>query len=459
MKRSLMVLSLCLVWHQPTYGSSVGEDLHGFFQSMGSMSNVTPGGVFEDQAAGYATGGSFVMRNRVRSENLLSVDLPKFKAGCGGIDLFMGGLSYIKKEALVSAIKSIGSNSLTYATMLGIQTLSPQITNLLNELQTWAQKANAMSINSCEMGQQIVGGLWPKSSAASQKICQDAGTNSGLFDSFISAKHGCGAGGETEKGLNASRNGEFKDVMASNVNMAWHILKDHPLLSGDKELAEFMMTISGTLVIRTEKDRNKVQVLPSLAHQDNLIQTLLQGGSVELYACDEHDHCLNPTMKKRTIKAEKGFLVAIEKILVSLQSKIDEAEGKVTQAEKDFIAQTRIPIFHSININSAFKKGAGPIDISEYSDFIALEIVHNYLNETMDVVHRGLQRLKNVQIDGGTLEMFEHGIHKSRSRMRERYGTELQKLTAILSLEEKTALIEKQLHAVIGRSGFHQIAF
>jgi conjugative transfer pilus assembly protein TraH len=49
-------------------------------------------GSFEDQTRGYLTAGGMSGRVDVHNDYLMSVTLPKVRAGCGGIDMFLGGI-------------------------------------------------------------------------------------------------------------------------------------------------------------------------------------------------------------------------------------------------------------------------------------------------------------------------------------------------------------------------------
>ena len=58
----------------------------------------TSPGYFEGEKRGYATGGSISARWGMSNDHLFSVEAPRFKVGCGGIDLFMGRLFVPERE-------------------------------------------------------------------------------------------------------------------------------------------------------------------------------------------------------------------------------------------------------------------------------------------------------------------------------------------------------------------------
>ena len=87
--------------------------------------------------------------------------MPGINAGCGGIDMFMGGFSHISKDALIAALRNIGTNAAGYAFKLGIKTIALMIDGVMEDLNNLATKINQANINSCETASTLLGGLWP----------------------------------------------------------------------------------------------------------------------------------------------------------------------------------------------------------------------------------------------------------------------------------------------------------
>ncbi|OZA41835.1 MAG: hypothetical protein B7X84_07340 [Alphaproteobacteria bacterium 17-39-52] len=128
MKKLLVFFMLLTFWDQAS--ANVGQDLTQFFNKLGGASNVSNPGAYKDQTAGYYTGGNIFARNQVHTSQLATIQLPDYRAGCGGIDMFMGAFSHISSERLIEALKAIGSNMASYALLLAIETMSPQIKNI-----------------------------------------------------------------------------------------------------------------------------------------------------------------------------------------------------------------------------------------------------------------------------------------------------------------------------------------
>src|ERR1700722_3305751 len=196
-----------------------------------STGNITPAEIYQGQKAGYATGGGVTIRNRVQNLHPATITMPSFDAGCGGIDIYAGGLSFVNGAQLEETLKSIGSASAAYAFMLALETVSPQIANNIKQMQTWANNINSLNINSCETAAQLVGSVWPQQELASQHICQNIGTEKGFLSDRVSARHQCGTRDSRKKGTDPGQNPDLLALM--NYNVAWEAIKKQGALASD----------------------------------------------------------------------------------------------------------------------------------------------------------------------------------------------------------------------------------
>ncbi len=65
--------------------ASMQDNLEKAFQTLGLAHNVTEGGGYQDQTGGFYTGGRVFARSKVNNADLLSLQLPHYRAGCGGL--------------------------------------------------------------------------------------------------------------------------------------------------------------------------------------------------------------------------------------------------------------------------------------------------------------------------------------------------------------------------------------
>ena len=102
--RKVLFTTMLLVVSLPNWAHDVAEDLNTFFDGIGVASNVTQEQAYQSQAGGYYGAGSVYARTPVRQYSLVTLDMPHFRAGCAGIDLYNGSLSYISGNKLTRMV-------------------------------------------------------------------------------------------------------------------------------------------------------------------------------------------------------------------------------------------------------------------------------------------------------------------------------------------------------------------
>lgn len=393
--------------------AEVSEDLTYFFNKLGYDSNVTTASVYEGQAAGYYSGGGVVMRNRVRNIELVHIDLPSVRAGCGGIDLFLGGFSFIKAEALVTFLRQIMNNAIGYAMNLALETMTPQIAHTLKWAQKVVQDINSMNMNSCEMASSLVGGAWPKTQAANNLVCKNAGgVKKNMFSDWAEARQGCGQGTpDSEKVMrDAAKDPDYKKSILKNKNLIWEALQNKKFIT-DNDLRELFMSISGTIVYDEE---GKLKIFSPLAKDKNILKSILVGGDAEAYRCDDQIDCLKLHLGKFSITKEHALYnkvyQAIYDIYDTLRDKGKDAEG-LSSKSKSFLTMTKLPILEFIKVHLTSGDAVTATSLVDYSEAIAKSILKEYLTETLDVVEHSLSGT-DYPLD--TNKQLLDQIHQSR---------------------------------------------
>lgn len=447
MCRIFLIIFLC---YPLCIFAGVQEDMMVFFRQMGASVNTTQAGAYKDQSAGFYTGGSLFARNTVHNTNLASLRLPGYRAGCGGIDMHLGAFSFISADKLVEAIRAIGSSAASYGLLLALETFSPQIKNIVTELNDLAQKVNQANINSCEIAATTLGALWPKSDAANKHLCTMIGSDGtyGAFSDYAAARQGCGAGGKREEVLRAGKGRDkYQDMLGQEFNIAWRAIQANEFLRADKKLAEFFMSLSGTIVSISNAEGMRLEVKPSLAHKNSLLTALLQGGTTRVYTClvpDEGNQCLNIGQEEVHVDSHNAFMDKVKDVLLALQNKIIE-DQELTLSEKAFLNSTRLPFYKMLNVLTLYKKGEAPLDILEFSEIAAADILFNYINEILDVVEESTTHLRKGQIDDGPIKDFLKNLQDVRAQVNAKRMATFKHVEQIMSFIQKTELIEKMV--------------
>lgn len=422
-----------------------------FWDGIG-VSNATGPSAYMGQTAGYYTGGNLFMRTPSRNTTVATVNLPSYRAGCGGIDLFAGGFSFINSDELVALMKSIGNNAVAYSFKLALETISPMIAEQIGTLQDWIQRINQFNMNSCEAAKGVVGGLWPRSETASRVICEDLGNSSGIFTDRAAARHGCGSQGRRQSTLgNAS--GAMRDQLPLDINIAWEAAKKNPLFAGDRDLSELIMTLAGTVVVRApanDDDAPKFQYYGQKAGTDQLLAVLLGGGTATINRCVDADKCLNVNASANlTVPTAGAFTERVRAVLESIQDKID-TDGALTVDEQALLNATTIPVYKIVNVMSAYQGGLSSLSLPQYADLIALDILYRFAGDLLDEVEKGGAGL--ALADDQILKDWRDGLQTAKRALREKMAGVSDNFTKAVNIVDSVRVLEQHL---IGNMSAH----
>jgi conjugative transfer pilus assembly protein TraH len=449
MKKKALIagLGLCLMLGQTPALASVAADMDGFFNDVGFASNTTNVQAFQSQAAGFYGGGSLYARTPVRNYRLVTLDLPEARTGCAGIDLLTGSMSIISGDKIVEFGKQVMASSGAYAADIMIATTIPELKNVRDFLQSTAQKVNQTSINSCEMAQNLVGGLWPKTAASQDKICNDQKRmgKEGALSDYVKARMDCSGVGRKEGMEQAAQNEKYKKQVVLDKNLVWSLLGDAGVVANSQELAELMMSLTGSIIIDKE---GKVTQVPSLLEGGGLIQKLLgaPGADAKIWGCDSKDKCLGVGLKSITISEEQSLTGKVRKLIQGIDQKLRE-DGAPTPQEVSFLAMTPLPIMKFLTVLNSTQYGATAADIEAYSSLIATDILQNYLRNLLQVV--------SVETHGSNLpedimDDLRKRIETAMTQVSRLEPDVERKFTQKLELIENVARVEKQLASGLG---------
>ena len=404
----LVTLSTSLALSPVVQAGGANASLNAFFNDLGYNANITNPSTFKGQTANYYNGGSLFVRSKIMTMQPIQVTAPSISMGCGGIDAFLGGFSHINSDQLVQFGKSVIANAAPFAVNLALQTWAPQIKSNLDKLQAISDKWLNQSINSCETAQAAVEGLGAFASADVKKtICSTKGTQDNAFSDWVGARQGCGAGGQATGQLKNARNDvALKDMTKTNHNIMWDALLEEPVLSNDKALAEFMMSLTGTVIY---DGQGKSTYYPSLlTNNDEMIDTLLTGGKAQTYRCDNTDkkQCLKPTRASATISASNGLQTRLIKKLDALHTKV-MADDALSVPEQKFVSFTKMPV---LNVPLSHAERQLMIDTDAYGKLIATELLSRYLNRSLAMAKNAIQ---NTAVDPSDVKKLLTAINRA----------------------------------------------
>lgn len=353
------------------------------------MSNYTAPGVFETQRRGVLSGGRFITKSKIFDENLVSFAPPSWKAGCGGVDLFGGSMSFINSDQLVQLLRSVAANAKGYAFQLALDNVCPDCSKWIESFQRKVQSLNEYLGNSCQLAQGLVNDLTSGFDIKNKTDASLVSTTTGLFSDFFESKQET-TGTTPMEELKTKNPDKYYDLIG---NIMWKQLKQNDTThwfnqSGSDELLESIMSLTGTVVIHEiENDATPIQTLPG---NQITLQDLVFGGSVNVYDCGfDKDKCLPQSGKSigtKSINIE-GIQTKITNILLGTNStngivyKYANNTGTLTQAEQNFLASLPSSIGSLIRNLAVVSPDAAEIFVKESSGAIALHLMNNFTND------------------------------------------------------------------------------
>lgn len=106
---------------------------------------------FETQKRNYATFGNVSARWSTHADPLVSISKPRFKAGCGGIDAYLGGFSYMEFDYLVQKLQRImGSSAAAFAFDIALNVLCEPCANAIKAFEAITDRLNQLQIDDCK---------------------------------------------------------------------------------------------------------------------------------------------------------------------------------------------------------------------------------------------------------------------------------------------------------------------
>ncbi|GEM_PF-7128529 len=406
MKRTKLINLLAQILFLFIVVDSAWADLQGELDRMvgelGVTSAASAPGVYEGQTRGYLTGGSLLLRSPRSTLQPFTATAPKLRAGCEGIDFYLGSLSYINLQDFVIKLQAIGTNAAGYAFQLSLTHLCPSCAGVLEAMEKATREINALNVSSCQAARTLVDGtvgMVQKISASNQSRCEDSMVASGAAADRVQAREMCQANPAA-----GEQNGDAQDRehARQNKNFLWEALKGVPL---DRDTRELFQSLLGTLVM----DPNGLRYYPPLLQFSDFIE----GGSVPLYTCpstiaDPADLCLSPGQNMVTVQ---GLTVQVKALLVDVLGKLRAAQP-LTSQEQDLITTAPIPLYRILSRLSSLPPAIGEAYLIQTSEQVSVLLAAGWIDYALKEIEKGLPTAK---IEGAALEWFRDGIKEARS--------------------------------------------
>lgn len=439
-----------------------GEKVNSWFDGM-NYSNVTSPGVYEGQTARYATLGGVSTRAPItRPFEFVSVQTPKFSAGCGGIDFYAGGFSAIDSDQFIDNLRAIGQNAQSLAYMLAIQIVSPQLSGVMEDVQTWANKYLNMNMDSCEAATAMVGGTM-NLFGASEGNCTVKRMND-FGEDWTKANLACTTGGERRDTENSTGGPNTIDFVKGNL--AWYVLMQDAFFSTDLQFAQVVLNITGTVILSNsgtnDDDPTSVRYIePAITGTsgserfDNIYTALLMGASADdsllVYKCvgatSDRDGCLAMGNSLETISPTwTGLYNKIDNLVKSIVQNI-YTDTPLTASEQGLIESTSVPLYRYLTATAAYFPTNSDVSrlTKDYTKLIAEDILIKALQGVIEVVEANSGNLSGGLSGSSTVSVYREdlrGVLDGLAKMREENNFDIEQYFV---MQQRIQMYEKSL--------------
>lgn len=416
-----------------------------YSQNSGTMTNVNKGKVSSDQQAGYLTGGSIISRGpKPKNLKILNIQPPSFTFDpcTGSYDARFGGLSFISGRAFADFLKTIPSSTGAYALKMLIKEVCPQCEDITSYLETVARDINSFTLNQCNFSKSIArGGLGMLNSSLNQHCIMNSNILSANSDLFA-ANESCNDDPYRFEEEKAGK--ELETLLGQNFNLVWKALSQNA--DGIKtNIKELMMSISGSIICRTEDKNLNFTSLPSLVDKDDLLEKYMgrpegEGTEITIYSCDEPKQCLFPYEVKQKLTSNDTIYGNVSRLLQSVADKVFNNEGELSEDERVLIEFSTIPLINIIEMELAIKSksnAASLVGMHEFIEVVCYDMIINYMHKMLMQTKASVELLKTVQLDSMIIDKFIHSSDLISNYLRDKRFEAFKKLQIIMQVKEK----------------------
>jgi len=375
----------------------------------------------EAQSRYFLVGGSFHLKSPAPATvNPVKIVPPVIQAGCGGISIMSGALSFMNFDQLVSLLQGVVAAAPGVAVRLILSTVCPQCDTIMASVMHLVNQINSMNFNSCQIAQNLMGqvgslvGLKTGSEVSEgqndwqQKIIDNLNNASSAISSFInSLTQECG----TDATCKSATEGKFI-IKPSLLEI---VRKTEPNVF-DANLIDLLRAFYGDIYEEMVNNNMTVKALDPLGDYSNssIVKIIALGNGVV-------DSNGNITLKTRKINTTNDgyfsdvtdwtitfqpYKFKIEKLLSDIVDKVFFGEGNfspssLTTEEKQLINSLPVPILAFIMQASLAQKATGAPYfiyaqqyIKDISESMAVIIAYNKILELNRLVRTGIAKYK-----------------------------------------------------------------
>jgi len=436
------------------------------------------------QQRGYYSGGSFSARWPVKKDYLLTVQPPRIKAGCGGLDIFTGGISFMNFDYLVKKLERILQSAPAAAFDLALNVLCEPCSKAIKSIESIANGLNGMSLDECKASKAIAAYTLDKTGASDflsntdedneelENYYSDYLNAQGLQDSYQKTKENImGMGGAAVPNADAQSlvvgcPDEVTAIFFRQGSMIAN-LNEKIGLNESQEYIELVRGFIGDIVLEMDGPRGVVinTVPPCSGNKEKTVDNLLNG-DVEARRLSD-DQCVSVG------DSRANFTEYVKQMIMDIAGSYQN-KTPLTAAQVAFINSN--PLSISLVIKGAIASNNVEVVAANLADPTAKALAYRMMDDMYHriwfMIQRGQLIASKAQPKPGVpaetcrfevikpqidkLSALGDKVDKTRESLRSSYLTALAEIDAVYNLVEKfqkaNVIITKDMTSRFGNS-------
>jgi conjugative transfer pilus assembly protein TraH len=400
-----------------------------FYDAAGAGSNTTMGQAVHTQTAVGFAGGGVSWRVPDKTITPLSITPPMVKAGCSGIDAYLGSYSFVNKTQFVNALRNFGQAATGYFFELALRSMAPEIAVTLDAINDIAQKINAMSAGSCETARWAAGSLASKvmgeGRQANAGYVQAMGSAVDFFDGLL----GNQSGSDNYTNAYMARYGKTQSAVTDadvkkecpplDRNILYWAIQNSGLDFSDAETSLVMSIIGPSGILKVGTDSSGDASTSTEGFGDTVSLQDLVGkpntvGTISLLTC-ANPEC---TQLGKASQPINNFAYLAKQAMLELDANIKArsatAVASLSGSAQLVVRLASVPLLRVVSLANT----QGPLQataLSMYDDFAeyaGTEAMLNFVSHYMTAVNRALATTSD-KCDTTQIEMAQRLQHRT----------------------------------------------
>ena len=175
----------------------------------------------------------------------------------------------------------------------------------------------------------------------------------------------------------------------------------------------------------------------------------MNGGSAKIYGCSEYSKCVSIRTKHVDIESAKALINKVRYTITAIMEKAI-ADIELSVEEKNFVENTKIPIYKVVNILSAYKQNM--IDLRDFVDIISVDYLYKYIVDILNIMLDGALNLSMVQVSESDINKFIENLYKVKEEVNNMRVNVYNQFNQMVLLIESVQVYERKLELMFERA-------